>query len=113
MFCKSCGNEISEGTNFCPKCGASVQDDVKNIVKTKNPNESEKSRLAASLLAFFLGGLGVHRFYAGKIVSGIFQILLTFCFCIGYIWVVIDFIMIICGNFKDCDGKVISNWNVN
>ena len=32
---------------------------------------SSKSRLVALLLCFFLGGLGVHRFYAGKIGTGI------------------------------------------
>ena len=36
---------------------------------------SEKSRLAAALLAFFLGGLGIHRFYVGKVGTGIAIIL--------------------------------------
>jgi TM2 domain-containing membrane protein YozV len=34
-------------------------------------NVSPKSRLAATLLCFFLGFLGIHRFYAGKIGTGI------------------------------------------
>ncbi len=36
---------------------------------------SEKERLVAFLLCFLLGGLGVHRFYVGKVGSGIAQIL--------------------------------------
>ena len=110
MFCPSCGAEILENVNFCPKCGAK-QPGAEEI-KTKNTNESDRSRLVACLLAFFLGGLGVHRFYAGKIGSGICQILLTCCFGLGCIWAFIDFILIVCGTFKDSSGKTISNWDI-
>ena len=69
---------------------------------------SEKSRLAAALLAFFLGGLGVHRFYVGKIGTGI-AIILTLGGFFG-IWPLIDFIMILIGSFRDKAGKVLMNW---
>jgi TM2 domain-containing membrane protein YozV len=60
--------------------------------------EQQKSWLATVLLCQFLGTLGVHRFYTGRIVSGIFQ-LLTFG---GFgIWTLIDLIMIITGDFRD------------
>ena len=60
--------------------------------------EPQKSWLATVLLCQFLGTLGVHRFYTGRIISGIFQ-LLTFG---GFgIWVLVDLIMIISGDFKD------------
>jgi TM2 domain-containing membrane protein YozV len=60
--------------------------------------EPQKSWIATVLLCQFLGTLGVHRFYTGRIISGIFQ-LLTFG---GFgIWVLIDLIMIISGDFKD------------
>jgi TM2 domain-containing membrane protein YozV len=60
--------------------------------------EPQKSWLATVLLCQFLGTLGVHRFYTGRIVSGIFQ-LLTFG---GFgIWTLIDLIMIVSGDFKD------------
>jgi TM2 domain-containing membrane protein YozV len=60
--------------------------------------EPQKSWLATVLLCQFLGTLGVHRFYTGRIVSGIFQ-LLTFG---GFgIWTLVDLIMIISGDFKD------------
>ncbi len=110
MYCKICGKEISEDTRFCPSCGAAQQS---SIVKKENPDESDKSRLIACLLAFFIGGLGIHRFYVGKIGTGICQILLTGCFGVGCIWALIDFILIVCGNFKDSDGKVVSNWDIN
>ena len=60
--------------------------------------ESQKSWLATVLLCQFLGTLGMHRFYTGRIISGIFQ-LLTFG---GFgIWVFIDLIMIYTDSFKD------------
>jgi TM2 domain-containing membrane protein YozV len=60
--------------------------------------EAQKSWIATVLLCQFLGTLGVHRFYTGRIISGIFQ-LLTFG---GFgIWVLIDLIMIYTDSFKD------------
>ncbi len=58
----------------------------------------QKSWLATALLCLFLGPLGIHRFYTGRIVSGIFQLLTGGGFGI---WVLIDLIMIITGDFTD------------
>ncbi|MFJ8088283.1 TM2 domain-containing protein [Lysinibacillus sp. NPDC095746] len=62
---------------------------------------SEKNYIAMILLCFFLGSLGIHRFYAGKIGTGILMII-----TLGGlgIWTLIDFIMIIIGKFKDQEG---------
>lgn len=46
-----------------------------------------KSRFIAALLAFFLGGLGIHKFYLGK-WCGIFYLI----FCWTYIPTIISFI---------------------
>lgn len=54
-----------------------------------------KSRLAAILLAFFLGGFGVHKFYLGQIVAGIFYLLFCWTF-IPAIIAFIEFIIYIC-----------------
>ena len=61
----------------------------------------QKSKVAALLLCFFLGGIGAHRFYVGKAGSGFLQLLLCLCGGIGFIWVAIDFIIILCGGFSD------------
>jgi TM2 domain-containing membrane protein YozV len=68
---------------------------------------SSKSRLAVTLLSFFLGGIGVHRFYLGKIGTGILMIITLGG--IG-IWALIDFIMAVSGVMKDKEGLPIKNW---
>ena len=59
------------------------------------------------LLCFFVGVLGVHRFYVGKVGTGVAMI-----FTLGGlgIWVLIDLIMIIVGGFTDSNGKYILDW---
>lgn len=67
--------------------------------------KSEKSWVVALLLCFFFGGAGIHRFYLGKIGTGI----LMFITCGGAgIWTLIDFIMLVLGKATDKDGKVVT-----
>ncbi len=68
---------------------------------------SDKSRLVAFLLCTFLGYLGVHRFYAGKVGTGILWLLTGGLFGLGLL---IDWILILVGSFKDDAGNEISNW---
>lgn len=68
--------------------------------------KSDKNYVAMILLCFFLGSLGVHRFYAGKVGTGV--LMLVTLGGLG-IWTLIDFIMIVIGNFKDADGNFIKN----
>ncbi len=65
------------------------------------PEASPKGFVPTILLCFFLGGLGVHRFYVGKVGTGILM-LITFG-GLG-IWALIDFIIIVCGAFSDSEG---------
>jgi len=69
-------------------------------------DQSEKGFVPTLLLCFFLGMFGAHRFYAGKIGTGVLQLL-----TLGGlgIWAMVDFIMIACGKFKDKNGVLISN----
>ena len=68
--------------------------------------QGDKNWLATVLLCLFLGGIGVHRFYVGKVGTGILQ-LITLGGC--GIWTLIDLIMIITGSFTDKDGNKITN----
>lgn len=69
---------------------------------------SPKSRTVALILCLLLGGLGIHRFYVGKIGTGILMIV-----TLGGlgIWVLIDLIMIIVGSFRDIEGRPLINWS--
>ena len=64
-------------------------------------------KLAAILITFFLGGLGVHRFMTGKIGTGIVWLLTAGCLGIGWL---VDFIMVCKGKFKKKDGTI---WTTN
>ena len=66
----------------------------------------QKSWVVALLLCLFLGMVGAHRFYAGKIGTGIVQ-LLTLGGFFG-VWVLIDLIMILIGKFTDKDGLALA-----
>lgn len=68
--------------------------------------QSDKDWIITILFAVFLGSLGVHRFYVGKIGTGILQ-LITLGGC--GVWTLIDIIMIATGNFKDGNGNVIKS----
>jgi TM2 domain-containing membrane protein YozV len=74
-------------------------------METAKIEKSDRSFAATILFAFFLGYLGVHRFYAGKIGTGVLMIL-----TLGGlgIWYTIDIILIACSLFKDNDGRVIT-----
>ncbi len=112
MYCQKCGKEVSAEAQFCPACGAPTRPAAPKTGTlapgyTTDKPVSPHSRLAALLLCLFLGGLGVHRFYVGKVGTGVAMI-----FTLGGlgIWVLIDFIMIIVGNFTDANGKYVLDW---
>ena len=65
-------------------------------------SESDKKMVVAALLCFFIGFLGVHRFYVGKVGTGI---LMIFTFGGVGIWTLVDLIMIITGSFKDKEDR--------
>ena len=64
----------------------------------------KKSKMVALLLLIFLGFIGAHRFYVGKIGTGIIWFLTGALGGIGWF---IDLIMIITGSFKDKNGNAL------
>ena len=87
MFCKSCGKEIANEAVMCVHCGVGI----------KKVGASSKSRVAYVLLGFFLGGFGIHNFYAGYGGRGAAQLLITLflgwlvipLFAVG-VWILIE-----------------------
>lgn len=97
VFCRACGRQIHQSATTCPGCGA----------PQVPAGTSGKRILPAMLLCLFFGVFGIHRFYAGKIGTGILQ-LLTFGGLT--VWALIDFILIVVGAFKDGAGNRITQW---
>lgn len=114
--CPQCGAPIDPGATECKFCGEklAVQQAAQQVqqpqpqviiqqaaqpvyVTAVNPAWPIKSKVAAGLLAIFLGGIGVHKFYMGKVGMGI----LYLCFCWTGLPAVIGFIegiMYLCSN---------------
>ncbi len=97
MFCRSCGAIIKKEAELCPKCG---------VRQRSAPMASDISSnwLATLLLCLFLGSLGVHRFYVGKVGTGILM-LVTLGGC--GVWTLIDLILIITDKFTDAQGQFV------
>lgn len=71
-FCGDCGSTIKQKAEICPDCGVRQRG-----MASHSTAPNGKSRIAAALLALFLGGIGVHRFYLGHIGLGF--VYLLFC----------------------------------
>ena len=98
---------------------------VKNNENVKVPT---KNWLTALLLCWFLGFLGIHRMYVGKIGSGALLLYWTVvsglvtslniylgiaCFVGVFAVVVNDFVLIAMKKFKDCYGREIVDDRLN
>lgn len=117
-FCKFCGAKIPEDAVICIACGRQVEElrqaqnvnptvivnnnNVNNNVNNNNNNNNvnnnsggyrrEKNKWVAVLLCLFLGAIGVHKFYEGKIGMGILYIFTVGIFGIG---IIIDLIVLL------------------
>ena len=104
-FCPKCGHELLAIGDYCSQCGLPIPPDERLY---DEPDASSRSRMVALMLCIFLGYFGVHRFYAGKIVTGVIWMVTGGLFGIGYI---IDIIVIATGNFTDIDGNRLVFWD--
>ena len=68
--CPACGHLCSKDALVCPLCGKPL---------------AKKNKIIAAILALFLGGFGLHKFYLGRIMWGV--IYLLFCWT-GIPWLV-------------------------
>ena len=77
---------------------------MKEIVFKEEIIGSKKSKSKAELLCFFFGVFGLHRFYVEKIGTGFLWL-----FTLGFlgIGVLIDFLLVLNGKFKDKEGLIL------
>ena len=96
--CWNCSSTITAFAEVCPRCGVRQEH-----VRTG----SDKRILPAAILSFLFGVFGAHRFYVGKKGTGVLQLL-----TLGGlgIWAMVDFVLIVCGEFRDGEGRRITEW---
>ncbi len=90
----------------------------RGILGEKAPTLQGKNKIIAAVLCFVLGQIGIHRFYLGRVGSGILMCALTLIgwitsviyigsifIAVVAIWNIVDFIRILCNNLLDANGN--------
>lgn len=131
VICVKCGTSKGNGNNYCGECGIevknkeaeiclncgcrlnniSITDTLKEINRTSKPIGN--SKMIAGLLALFLGGLGIHRFYLGYKKIGFIQLIICivamFIFVpivfISWAWAIYDAVKIFTGKLDGVNGE--------
>lgn len=125
MKCPNCGAPREAGDQICFYCGSSFDDvkpaadaDQRPVVhvhyhqETSQPQQpgrvervyvpqraqSSRNRLAALIMCIFFGGLGIHKFYLGKVGMGLLYLFTGGLFGIGWF---IDVVLLLLGTPKD------------
>jgi TM2 domain-containing membrane protein YozV len=84
VHCRDCAALISPTAHTCPQCGGRQM-----VGGGLGPSTaSGKNRIVAALLALFVGGLGIHKFYLGRIGWGIVYVL----FCWTFVPMLVSFV---------------------
>jgi len=76
IYCSSCSNAIAKDAYACPNCGAPN----KGLNASSHLNLEIKSRVAAGVLALLVGGIGIHKFYCGRVGLGILYLVFFWTF---------------------------------
>lgn len=134
VICVKCGTSKGQGNSFCPECGVEVKNkdaevclscgvrlkgamnnitsQIKNAANKGSSSCTNNNKLVAGLLALFLGGLGIHRFYLGYKEIGFIQLgIFALAFFIFapiiwgcWIWAIIDAVKIFSGKLNNASG---------
>ncbi len=131
MICAYCKSRVFEADRKCPACGSTVfiadaeptaREGTTDAGRPQEPPEvhyqtfhhtvyvkpsrSSRNRWIALLLCLLGGIFGIHRFYTGKIATGVLYIFTGGLFGVG---VVIDFLVILFGYFRDDQGLLLDS----
>jgi TM2 domain-containing membrane protein YozV len=74
---------------------------------------SDKNRSLTLLLAFLFGVFGAHRFYVGKVGTGIAMVVIDLTlvgFAVTGVWALVDCLFILFGEFTDANGDKVLAW---
>lgn len=103
MFCKQCGRQIPDQAVICVHCGVPASG--------VGVNPKSRTRIAYILLGIFLGGLGIHNFYAGYNGKAVAQLLITLLtgwlivpLIVVWIWVIVELVTVT----KDAQGYTLT-----
>jgi TM2 domain-containing membrane protein YozV len=113
MFCRNCATELDDKAIACIKCGTDPNKGVaycSNCGKPTDPKavicvscgvgfksaNKECNKIAAGLLAIFLGYFGIHKFIMGYTKEGVIMLLVTILTC-GYAGIIMWIIGLIEG----------------
>lgn len=97
-FCENCGTERKEGADFCLGCGKKFNQETpsQTVIIQSQTNIARRgpyNKWVTFLLCFFLGPLGIHKFYEGKAGMGVLYIFTFGLFGIG---ILVDLIVALC-----------------
>lgn len=79
VYCFACGAQIDARAEICPRCG------VRQAGRGGGGSAARADRIAATLLAFFLGMFGIHKFYLGKVGQGVVSLVFFWTFIPAFI----------------------------
>jgi hypothetical protein len=113
VFCPDCGASMAQEDRFCAGCRWDAQNpgrrEARNLPsspRTLGP-PSDKSRMTTLVLCVLGGFLGLHRFYVGRVGSGVLWFVSFGLLSVGWIY---DLVMVATGEFVDDRGRRVLYW---
>jgi hypothetical protein len=109
VYCTQCGAPMGADDRHCGGCGwDSLHPEQAAPTRARDSGPASRfNRLTALLLCLFLGPFGVHRFYVGKIGTGLIWLVTLSFLGLGSVY---DLVMISTGEFTDADGRRLTRW---